>query len=122
MSTQIAEMRLLRQQLNPMKKYNEMNKSKIDSVNKTAKRHDSKRRLHHPNLDSIYVGVAHSPYLTDPSQVYSKDTIRTSNALRQLNKSGKELKTISDLPFDLQKSKETFMEALSYAPSFEVGE
>jgi hypothetical protein len=123
LTEKIQEMKLLRQrQPNPMKKYSEMNKLKIESAqkNESMKHQASKRRLYHPNLDSIFVGVAHSPYLTEPEKVYSKDTIRTSNALRQLNRAGKPLKKMSDLPFDLQKSKETFVEALTYAPSFEV--
>lgn len=130
MTAKIKALKLLRQQQNPKNKYNEMNKLKheaavsktadSDSVTTSSKKRSNKRRLHHPNLDSVYVGVAHSPYLTDPAAVYTKDTIRTSNVLRQLNKTGIELKMINDLPFDLQKSKDTFVEALTYAPSFEV--
>ena len=122
MTMKIREIKLLRHQNDPKNKYSNRNKTKTGTgpggtPNKSV---SSKRRLHHPNLDSVFVGVAHSPYLTDPTQVYTKDTIRTSNALRQLNKTGKQLKKISDLPFDLLKSKEIFVEALEYAPSFEV--
>ena len=120
MTTQIKELKALRLQSDFRNKYSERNRPKISPSTSSRRKRNSKRRLYHPNLDSVYVGVAHSPYLTDPGKQYSKDTIRTSNALRQLNLSGQELKTISDLPFDLQKSKSAFVEALTYAPKFEV--
>lgn len=118
MTVKIKELQALQRQNNPKNKYNNRNKSKkVSDDTSTSK---SKRRLHHPNLDTVYVGVAHSPYLTDPALEYTKDTIRTSNALRQLTQSGRELKNISDLPFDLKKSKMTFVEALTFSPKFEV--
>lgn len=118
MTVKIRELQALQRQNNPKNKYNDRNKPKKDSDDISNSK--SKRRLHHPKLDTVYVGVAHSPYLTDPAVEYTKDTIRISNALRQLNQSGRELKYISDLPFDLKKSKVKFVEALTFSPKFEV--
>ena len=125
LAEKIRQIKLERLKLDPIKKYDEQKKcssfSDTGSVSTlNSQQSSSKRRLYHPKLDSVFIGVANSPYLTNPALKYTKETIRSQNTLRQLKKTGLELKKISDLPFDIEKSKQVFVEALTYSPSFEV--
>jgi hypothetical protein len=122
LSEEIMKIHVQRKQLSPLGKYSISTNEK--SPKNEVKGHKNKKKLHHPSLDYVIVGIANSPYLTSPEDPYSDTTIRFANKIHYLKNLGKKAKELSPEELDgvdLTQSKKVFMkEVIHYKPRFEV--
>jgi hypothetical protein len=123
LTMQIHKLQDERKRVSPLSRYNN-NMSGV--VNKPyAPPKLSKRAFHHPHLDYVFAEVSNSPYLTNPLDNYSKETLYTSSKLRKLKvaNKGKHLRDIHDVPCDMQKAEKTFIhDVIEFQPRFDVSD
>jgi hypothetical protein len=64
------------------------------------------------DLDAVKIAAAHSPYLVRPEDGYTSKILNTNVELRETMgaHSGKKLKDMADLPYDLEDSKNVYLE------------